>query len=193
VITDARASGFDGAVLAMPAPAIAPVLVPEGQPPWIGGLRYAAQFRVYASRPDASDAAFGVHIVPPGRLFSIEHFSGRRGAWGACPPDRHWALACAFGPASGDLLDRPEVESTQALWQDSLAVAPGLFALSEADVVHAIGWRWAVPIMSPGPYRTLATYARRPPIGLAGDWTHQACVEGAVRSGEAAAAAFGPA
>jgi predicted NAD/FAD-dependent oxidoreductase len=26
---------------------------------------------------------------------------------------------------------------------------------------------------------------------LAGDWTHQACVEGAVRSGEAAAAAFG--
>src|SRR5262245_55479924 len=29
---------------------------------------------------------------------------------------------------------------------------------------------------------------RRPPLVLAGDWTEQACVEGAVRSGEAAAA-----
>jgi hypothetical protein len=28
---------------------------------------------------------------------------------------------------------------------------------------------------------------------LAGDWTYQACVEGAVRPGEAAAAAFGAA
>jgi predicted NAD/FAD-dependent oxidoreductase len=37
----------------------------------------------------------------------------------------------------------------------------------------------------------MAGYARRPPLVLAGDWTHQACVEGAVRSGEAAAAAFG--
>jgi predicted NAD/FAD-dependent oxidoreductase len=100
-------------------------------------------------------------------------------------------LACAFGPASDALLDVSEDEAKRALWADSLAVAPGLFTLDQADVVHVIRWRWAVPIMSAGHYRALATYERKPPLVLAGDWTHQACVEGAVRSGEAAAAAFG--
>jgi oxygen-dependent protoporphyrinogen oxidase len=182
---------FGGAVLAMPAPAIAQVLVPDAQPAWLSEVRYAAHVRLYAARRDAADANFGVHITPPDRLFSIEYFSGRRGAWGACPPDWQWALACAFGPASDPLLDVPEEAAKRVLWDDSLAVTPGLFDLAQADVVHLIRWQWAVPIMALGHYRALAAYARKPPIVLAGDWTHQACVEGAVRSGEAAAAAFG--
>jgi predicted NAD/FAD-dependent oxidoreductase len=63
--------------------------------------------------------------------------------------------------------------------------------LDEAAVVQLIRWEWAIPILSPGHYTRLSQYERRPPIVLAGDWTDQACVEGAVRSGEAAAAAFG--
>jgi hypothetical protein len=38
-----------------------------------------------------------------------------------------------------------------------------------------------------GHYTHLAGYVRRASLVLAGDWTEQACVEGAVRYGEAAA------
>jgi predicted NAD/FAD-dependent oxidoreductase len=68
-----------------------------------------------------------------------------------------------------------------------------MFSLDQAEVVQPILWRWAVPVLAPGHYRHLAEYIRRPPVVLAGDWMNQACVEGAVRSGEAAAAAFGAA
>jgi predicted NAD/FAD-dependent oxidoreductase len=63
--------------------------------------------------------------------------------------------------------------------------------LASFYLTHLMRWRWAVPIMAPGHYRLLANYTRQPPIVFAGDWTQQACVEGAVRSGEAAAQAFG--
>jgi predicted NAD/FAD-dependent oxidoreductase len=68
-----------------------------------------------------------------------------------------------------------------------------LFALEEAAVVHDIRWECAIPVLSPGHFRRLAAYERKPPIVLAGDWIYHACVEGAVRSGEQAAAAFGKA
>jgi predicted NAD/FAD-dependent oxidoreductase len=68
---------------------------------------------------------------------------------------------------------------------------PDLFALEDAAIVHDIRWEWAIPQMETGHYTRLASYERRPPLVLAGDWTEQACVEGAVRSGEVAAAAFG--
>jgi predicted NAD/FAD-dependent oxidoreductase len=58
-------------------------------------------------------------------------------------------------------------------------------------VVHDIRWEWAIPVLSSGHFRRLAAYQRTPPVVLAGDWTYHACVEGAVRSGEQAAAAFG--
>jgi predicted NAD/FAD-dependent oxidoreductase len=60
-------------------------------------------------------------------------------------------------------------------------------------VIHLMRWRWAVPTMAPGHYRRLASHVHRPPVVFAGDWMKEACVEGAVRSGEAAAAAFGSA
>jgi predicted NAD/FAD-dependent oxidoreductase len=63
-----------------------------------------------------------------------------------------------------------------------------MFTLEEAAVVHLMRWEWAVPTMGPRHYTRMATYTRRPPLVLAGDWLQQACVEGAVRSGEAASA-----
>ena len=52
-----------------------------------------------------------------------------------------------------------------------------------------------IAVIGAGPTGMTAAYrlrqAGRPPIVLAGDWTDRACVEGAVRSCEAAAAVFG--
>jgi oxygen-dependent protoporphyrinogen oxidase len=185
---------YDGAVLAVPAPAAARVLAgqPEAGPPWLGEVRYASQVRLYAARRDPADADFGVHIIPPGQIFSVEHFSGRRGAWGACPPDWQWGLVCAYAEHSATLLAPPPDLVTRELWHAARRVAPGLFALEQAEVVHLMRWEWAVPVMGPGHYRRLAAYAQCPPLVFAGDWTRQACVEGAVRSGEAAAEVFGP-
>jgi oxygen-dependent protoporphyrinogen oxidase len=186
---------YDGAVLAIPAPAAARLLAgqPQVAPAWLAELRYAPQVRVYAARPLAEDAAIGVHCIPPEQVFSVEFYSGRHGAWGACPPDWQWGLVCAYGPASGALLTRPAADVARELWTAGRAAVPELFPLEQTEVVHLIRWEWAVPIMGPGHYTRMAGYARRPPLVLAGDWTHQACVEGAVRSGEAAAAAFGQA
>jgi oxygen-dependent protoporphyrinogen oxidase len=184
---------YDGAVLAVPAPAAARMLAgqPEAAPGWLSKIEYAPQVRVYAARPSQDNVAVGVHLIPPKQIFSVELYSGRQGAWGQCPPDWQWALVCAYGPASGALLDRPAADVTRELWQAGRAAVPSLFELEQAAVVHLIRWEWAVPMLRPHHYTRLAGYQRRAPLVLAGDWTHQACVEGAVRSGEAAAAAFG--
>jgi predicted NAD/FAD-dependent oxidoreductase len=165
---------------------------PQSAPPWLGAVRYAPAVRVYAARRCADDANFGVHVVPPRTVVTVECYAGRRGAWGACPADWQWGLVSAPGVESGALLERPDEEVTDALWAAGRAVQPKLFPLEQAEVVHLMRWPWALPIMGPGHYTRLAAWRQRPPLVLAGDWTQEACVEGAVRSGEAAAAVFAP-
>jgi protoporphyrinogen oxidase len=183
---------YDGVVLAVPAPAAHRILAgaPEFAPPWLGEVYYGPQVRVYAARQSAQEAKFGVHILPPTTLFSVEYYSGRYGAWGACPPDWQWGLMCTYGATCAPFLDLPAQEATYTLWDEGRRIYPDLFALEQAEVVHLHRWRWAVPIMAPGHYRRLAEWRNRPPVVFAGDWMNEACVEGAVRSGEAAAAAF---
>ncbi len=186
---------YDGVVMAVPAPAAARMLVdqPELAPSWLGEVQYAPQIRVYAAKQTTDDAHFGVHLLPPTDLFSIEWYSGRHGAWGACPADWQWGLVCTFGPTCAKFLDQADQTVMQQLWEEARTVAPGMFSLAEADVVHYHRWEWAVPVMGPGHYRHLAAHQHRPPVVFAGDWMNNACVEGAVRSGEAAATAFGKA
>jgi len=186
---------YDGAVLACPAVISARILGDQVDQvlPWLGEVAYSPEVRVYAARPSAEDAALGIHLVPPTPVFSVEMYSGRRGAWGACPPDWQWALVCASGPDSAELIQMPAEEARRALWARARSVAPELFPLEEAAVVHDIRWEHAIPQLPAGHYTRLAAYERRPPVVLAGDWTYHACVEGAVRSGELAAAAFGQA
>ena len=184
---------YDGAVLACPATVSARILgehVAEVLP-WLGEVRYSPEVRVYAARHRGEDTALGIHLVPPTPVFSVEQYSGTRGAWGACPPDWQWALVCASGPDSAELIRLPAGEARRILWDRARSVAPRLFRLDQADVVHDIRWESAIPVLSAGHYRRLLSYRRRPPVVLAGDWTVHACVEGAVRSGEQAAAAFG--
>lgn len=182
----------DAVVMAVPAPAAASILasVPHLAPPWLAEVAYAPQVRAYAARQTTADAQYGVHILPPTDLFSVEHYSGRHGAWGACPTDWQWGLVCTYGATCAPFLDREENDVMADLWQQARAIHPGLFDLNEADVRHYIRWQWAVPIMAPGHYRRLAAFANRPPVVFAGDWMNQACVEGAVRAGEAAARAL---
>lgn len=184
---------YDGVVVAVPAPAAAQLLAeqPEFAPAWLSDVQYAPEVRVYAARHCADDAHFGVHLLPPGDLFSVEYYSGRHGAWGACPKDWQWVLLCTYGPTCAKFLHRDQNEVIQELWTQAVAITPGLFPLDQADVIHYHHWEWAVPVMGPGHYRRLAAFPQKPPVVFAGDWMSEACVEGAVRSGEAAAAVFG--
>lgn len=186
---------YDGAVLAVPAPVAARMVGDDigDLPEWLGQVRYAPEARAYAARWSAEDAQFGVHVVPAATIGTVELSSGRHVAWGTCPPDWQRALVSAHGAASGALLDAPADEVTRMLWSAGQEIAPAMFGLEDAEVVSLMRWRWAVPIMELGHYTRLASYRRMRPVVLAGDWTHQACIEGAVRSGEAAAAVFGPA
>jgi protoporphyrinogen oxidase len=183
---------YDGVVLAVPAPAAARILAtqPDLAPAWLKEVHYAPQVRVYAARQTSADARFGVHILPPTDLFSVEWYSGRHGAWGACPEDWQWGLVCTYGPTCAKFLGQEVKTVTETLWDQARAFCPEMFLLDEADVVHYHRWEWAVPIMHPGHYRSLASFQNRPPVVLAGDYMNNACVEGAVRSGEAAAAAL---
>ena len=65
-----------------------------------------------------------------------------------------------------------------------------LFSLDDAEIVQLIRWRHAVPAVHPGYFGRMRSFTQRPPLVFAGDWLVQPCVEGAVRSGNIAAACF---
>lgn len=191
--TPRGAHAYDGVVLAIPAPAASQLLrgQPDLAPSWLHEVNYAPQVRVYAARHCADDAHVGFHLLPPGDLFSIEYYSGRYGAWGACPKDWQWALLCTYGPTCAQFFHQSQDDVVRTLWGQAQAIVPTLFDLDQADVVHYHHWEWAVPVMAPGRYRQLAAFHQKPPVVFAGDWMNEACVEGAVRSGEKAATVFG--
>ncbi len=108
----AGARSYAGVVLACPATAATRILGEQIADvlPWLGEVRYSPEVRVYAARPAAADAALGIHLAPPTPVFSVELYSGLRGAWGECPPDWQWALVCASGPDSTALLKLPSLD-----------------------------------------------------------------------------------
>ncbi len=154
-------------------------------------VRYAPQVRVYAARPVAEDAALGFHLVPPKLPFSVGYYSGRHGAWGHARPTGSGAWSAPMGRLALRCSTSRPIQVTQELWQAGRARRPSCSRWTRPRSSILIRWEWAVPMIEAGHYTDLASYVRRPPLVLAGDWTEQACVEGAVRSGEAAAAAFG--
>lgn len=107
--------------------------------------------------------------------------------------DWAWALACAPSASSEPLLDRPAAEVQDLIWTEARRIDPRLFPLDRADVVQLIRWRYAVPDVRPGYHSRIAAFRQRPPVFFAGDWLVQPCVEGAVRSGDHAAALVGEA
>lgn len=185
---DDGAQQFDAAVVAVPAPVAAELVAPGDRPDWLDHVRYVPHVRLYAARRGVGPERSGIHVFPNDLVATIELGGGRFGAWGQVPDDWEWGLVCAPASASAPLLDLPEDEVSARLWQAASAIDPRLFRLDQADVVQLIRWRHAVPDVEPGYFRRVAGFGQRPPIVFAGDWLVQPCVEGAVRSGNAAAA-----
>jgi predicted NAD/FAD-dependent oxidoreductase len=198
VVANDMGTAFDGLVVAVPPPMGKLFVTRAIEPRWVAQLdyehiRFAGQCRIYLATPGEAPERVHRRPLPRGVIASGEWQSGKDGAWGACPPDWQWALICANEAYTDRLLDLPDGEVAQLLWKAATHAVPELPPVEGWKISYVVRWRYAVPTMAPGHFTRLAAYARRPPIVFAGDWTHQACVEGAVRSGEAAAAAFGPA
>ncbi len=197
VVVDGGAGGgeetFDGVVVAVPAPIARRIVDPAFAPPILDGIRYAPHVRVSASHPGALGWRSGIHAFPNELVATVELGGGRFGGWGRVPADRTWALVCAPAATSGPLIEAPGDEVIERLWAEASRIDPRLFPIAGADVVRLVRWPQAVPVVEPGYHARLAGFRQAPPVVFAGDWLVQPCVEGAVRSGEAAARLFGAA
>lgn len=187
------AERFDGAVVAVPAPVAAEIVDPADLPDVVRTIRYAPHVRLYAARHAPGKPRIGVHVFPNDEVATVELGRGADGGWGQIPDDVEWALVCAPSASSGPLLALDDEALKDRLWTVATAIEPRLFPLADAEMTHLIRWPMAVPIVDHGYIGRIRTLPQRPPIVFAGDWLVQPCVEGAVRSGERAAAAFGPA
>lgn len=209
--TDPEVEHFDGVVVATPAP-VAARIVDEGRPgrpAWLDEVRYAQHVFAYGARPVPSTAAGAdrvdgprsgptdIHPAGPGRI-RIGSVQMLPGGDGRVPSGWQAAAVSATGPWSAELLRRADSQSPQrdpgvlfeSLWRDGLALEPALFAAAECRIRHVVRWRHAVPVFGPGHLTRLATWQPTAPIALAGDWAWYPCVEGAVISGQRAAAAL---
>jgi len=196
VVANGSGRRFDGAVVAMPPPLATRFVDRSLDPRWFAALayesvRYVGQCRLYLAMTGEAPTAIHRRPLPMGLLASVEWQSAKEGSWGACPAGWQWALICANEAHNAELLALPAGQLAQRLWAAARELAPGLPELRAWPVHHVVRWEHAVPTIRPGHFRRMAAYNRQPPVVFAGDWTHQACVEGAVRSGEAAATAFG--
>lgn len=183
---------FDGVVCAVPAPVATKLVDPAAAPAWLGEVEYVPHVRLYAARRAAGPSRSGVHAFPNEDVATVEIGGGRFGAWGAVPADWQWALVCSPSATSGRFLAMADDDVKARLWEVASEIDPRLFDLSSAELVHLVRWEHAVPKVGVGYYARMRGWRQRPPIVFAGDWTSQPCVEGAVRSGNAAAAVFGP-
>jgi oxygen-dependent protoporphyrinogen oxidase len=182
---------FDGAVVAVPAPVAAAIVDTADLPDAVRTIRYAPHVRLYAARHAPGQPRIGVHVFPNDEVATVEMGRGADGGWGHIPDDVEWALVCAPSASSGPLLELDDDALKARLWSVATSIEPQLFPLAEAETVHLIRWPMAVPTVDHGYIGRIRTLPQRPPIVFAGDWLVQPCVEGAVRSGERAAAAFG--
>lgn len=191
IVAGGTSETFAGCVVAVPAPVAAQLV--QGAHPCLHELRYASHVRLYAARRAAGPPRSSIHLFPNDTVATVEIGAGRWGGWGGVPDDWCWALICAPAAASGPLLARSADEVTAQLWATATAIEPRLFDLDTADIVHLVRWPHAVPVVDRGYYGRLGRLTQAAPVVYAGDWLVQPCVEGAVRSGEAAAARFPPA
>lgn len=208
---DVSEEHFDGVVVAAPAPIAARIVRQgrPGRPAWLDDVRYAQHVFGYGARPATAARAGGrpsARRVGPTDIHPAGHGAHRIGSVqilpggdGRVPPGWEAAVVSATGPWSEELLrQEAKRESSQrdddalfeALWRDGMALEPGLFPAADCSVRHVVRWRHAVPIFEPGLLTRLATWRPSAPIALAGDWSWYPCIEGAVISGQRAAAAL---
>jgi oxygen-dependent protoporphyrinogen oxidase len=181
---------FDGCVVAAPITRVRQIVEGVDLPPWIDTVRYAPHVRVYGARAGSVKRA-EIHPVDS----SEDAVTVSRGAdgwlWGSLPQDHAAALIGAGGQVAADLIDEPEEKVGKLLWERGAAIDPELFGIDRCHTVRVIKWPEAVPVFGPGHLTNLASWRQSLPVVFAGDWASMPCIEGAVRSGIAAARLFG--
>jgi len=108
---------------------------------------------------------------------------------GRAPRGRGLVSLLAAPGVVRDLLDVPDAEVARRLAEPAARYLPGLVAATTATLVHR--FRDGLPEATPAALRLRSAFARRgaTTVDYAGDWvTLRPSVEGAVRSGYAAAA-----
>jgi oxygen-dependent protoporphyrinogen oxidase len=191
VRTDGGTERYDAVVVAVPAPIAARIVAPEALPAAVAAIEYAPHVRVYLARRGPGLPRSGIHAFPNDTVATVELGSGGDDSWGHVPTGWEWALLCAPAASSGRLLVLSDEALTTELWEAGSRIDDRLFPLESAEIVHVVRWTHAVPKVGVGYLAAVDTIVQRPPIVFAGDWLVQPCVEGAVRSGIAAAACFG--
>ena len=131
-------------------------------------------------------------MFPNDLVATVEIGGGAFGSWGRVPADWEWALVCARAASSGPLVDAPAEEVTARLWDAARAIDARLFRLEDADVVQLIRWRHAVPTVGPGYFGRHAVVRPAAAARLRRRLARAAVRRGAVRAGNAAAAACFP-
>ena len=159
-------------------------------PGWIENVRYAPHFRVYAAMKGEIDRV-DVHPMQTDAPVATVSRGPEGRLWGVVPEGWSAALVGSSGPWSADLINMGDDEAIKTLWERAREIDPGLFELGDAEVIVPIRWDEAVPVFSPGRFKEVKGFKQSPPLVFAGDWLVQPCIEGAVRSGLAAAATFG--
>jgi oxygen-dependent protoporphyrinogen oxidase len=193
IVVDGVAEAYDGVVVAVPAPIAVRIVAGDALPPAIAEVEYAPHVRLYAARPGEGPPRSGIHSFPNETVATVELGAGGSGSWGHVPDSWEWALVCAPAASSGRLLELGDEELAARLWEAGAKIDRRLFPLDSAEIVHLVRWRHAVPKVGVGYFERIDRIRQHRPIVFAGDWLVQPCVEGAVRSGNAAAAIFGPA
>lgn len=183
---------FDAVVLAVPAP-VAASLLGDAAPETLGEVPYVPHVRAYlARRSQRRVPRTGVHIFPNEVVATVEHGSGGDPAWGQVPPGWEWVLLCAPSSSSERLLGLEDEALLDELFDAAEAATGESIPWRDYEIVHLVRWQHAVPVVDVGYYGRLARIHASAPIALAGDWSDQPCVEGAVRSGFRAAALLDP-
>ena len=192
IVVAGVAERYDGVVVAVPAPVAVGIVAPDALPAAVAGIEYAPHVRLYLARRGDGPPRSGIHAFPNETVATVEFGAGGDGSWGRVPRGWEWALICAPAASSGRLLELPDGDLATQLWDAGSKIDGRLFPLESAEIVHVVRWRHAVPKVGVGYFARIRQIQQRPPIVFAGDWLVQPCIEGAVRSGNAAAAAFGP-
>lgn len=194
VVTDHGSERFDAAVAAVPAPRLAPILhgAPEALREWLGYVRYrpAVSLALMLNTP-ARERYFGLSF-PQGdtRYVSSVTIQERKGV-----PlgDTTRGVMIAFStPEAADALVGMESREILDRMLPEIAMAfPGI----EERVTRARTYRWpeGAPLIYPGYLGRLGEFRRggfegETRLAVAGDYLYGPSVEGAVRSGFAAAA-----
>lgn len=183
---------FDAVVLAAPAPVCA-TLLGAAAPEQLAAVPYVPHVRVYAARPSTGPVArSAIHAFPNDIVATVERGQGGDPAWGRVPVGWEWTLLCAPSASSDRLVDLPDEQLLDTMFAEAAALSGEQLDWRGHEIVHVVRWSHAVPVVDPNYYSRIDALPDLGPIVLAGDWTDQPCVEGAVRSGVRAARTIDP-